>query len=460
MAIVGPSDAMKIPVKTDVLFRNHAAFVARFLSRLGVGCDELDDAVQEVFLVVHRNGGYTPGPATPTSYLASIAIRAAANHRRRGRKSRDRKADVTPDETSSPGQDPARSLETHESLEQLQEALDGLDPTLKATLVLAELEGENCTTIAAAFRVPVGTVYWRLHRARKAFKVALESRALARESRVHPGRRPLGQAVLGSILFGRSPAGQALQTGRGQRMSYDVATALARFHELLRAGANLPPWASGAVMAGAGAGLGLTSPAVLSVVAAIHLTGMGVAHVCADGPLARAGGGLPSATSTVVMASVAEPHTFERAIAAPAKAAEPLETPSSEAPATVEPPRSAPFERARLASPSPGQARVSPTPPPPDSSGANEVQEIQGIAAAERLLDASPADALVLVQSGDANFGAGYLAEERRYIGVIALFKLGRLDEARAQAAVFLKDYPDGPYSPRVQAATLRRAAR
>ena len=48
----------------------------------------------------------------------------------------------------------------------------------------------------------------------------------------------------------------------------------------------------------------------------------------------------------------------------------------------------------------------------------------------------------------------------RRYIGVVALFKLGRLDEARAQAAVFLKDYPDGPYSPRVQAATLRRAAR
>src|ERR1019366_8505466 len=33
---------MKIPMKTDELFRNHAAFVARFLSRLGVSSDELD----------------------------------------------------------------------------------------------------------------------------------------------------------------------------------------------------------------------------------------------------------------------------------------------------------------------------------------------------------------------------------------------------------------------------------
>src|SRR5580658_1699280 len=96
------------PVTTEDLFRAHAPFVARFLTRLGVCPSDLDDAVQEVFLVAHRNGGYLPGPATPTGYLASIAVRAAASYRRRGRKGLDRRSDVVPDEVSSAGLDPAR----------------------------------------------------------------------------------------------------------------------------------------------------------------------------------------------------------------------------------------------------------------------------------------------------------------------------------------------------------------
>ena len=65
--------------------------------------DELDDAVQEVFLVVHRNGGYEQGPATPRSYLASIAVRAASSYRRRGKARADRRAAVSPERVARRG---------------------------------------------------------------------------------------------------------------------------------------------------------------------------------------------------------------------------------------------------------------------------------------------------------------------------------------------------------------------
>jgi RNA polymerase sigma-70 factor (ECF subfamily) len=68
---------------SEELFKLHARFVARFLIRMGVRETDLDDLIQDVFLVVHRNGGYRPGSASPTTYLASIAIRARAAHRRK-----------------------------------------------------------------------------------------------------------------------------------------------------------------------------------------------------------------------------------------------------------------------------------------------------------------------------------------------------------------------------------------
>ncbi|MBC8072980.1 MAG: hypothetical protein IAG13_31950, partial [Deltaproteobacteria bacterium] len=64
------------------LFREHATFIARFVVRYGVDVADVDDVVQEVFLIAHAHGGYRPGPAKPTSWLAAIAVRVASSHRR------------------------------------------------------------------------------------------------------------------------------------------------------------------------------------------------------------------------------------------------------------------------------------------------------------------------------------------------------------------------------------------
>lgn len=158
------------------LFQQHASFVSRFLRRLGVTTEALDDAIQEVFLVVHRRGGFAPGPAEPTSYLAAIAMYVAADQRRRARAEAARFDEADVDEVAlASGADPAHHLETQDRLRIVRLALSKLDPALRMTLLLADGEGDTCVSIAVAMNVPVGTVYWRLSRARKKFHLALTS---------------------------------------------------------------------------------------------------------------------------------------------------------------------------------------------------------------------------------------------------------------------------------------------
>jgi RNA polymerase sigma-70 factor (ECF subfamily) len=172
-------------ISAGVLFRRHAAFVANFLVRLGVDRSEVDDVVQDVFMIAHRRGGYRPGAARPTTWLADIALRVNANRRRGQRRSRV-SADMGPVERAlDPARSPGEALQLRQSLDRVQEALEGLDEEKRAVFILFELEGESCDSIAAGLGVPVGTVYSRLHGARKQFAKA-HARLIARERRVRP----------------------------------------------------------------------------------------------------------------------------------------------------------------------------------------------------------------------------------------------------------------------------------
>jgi RNA polymerase sigma-70 factor, ECF subfamily len=165
------------------LFRDHAAFVANFLHRLGVGPGEVDDLVQEVFLVAHRRGGFIEdGRARPTTWLAEISIRVASVARRSRRRSREHPDHEAVADARSREVDPARAAETTEALDRVQSALDSLDAERRAIFILFELEGEPCQAIADAFQIPIGTVYSRLHKARKQFKEA-HARIAGRERR-------------------------------------------------------------------------------------------------------------------------------------------------------------------------------------------------------------------------------------------------------------------------------------
>ena len=163
---------------SETLFRRHGAFVARLLHRLGFEVPELDDLLQEVFLVAHRNDGYRAGPAKPTTYLASIAVKVAATHRRKRRtRSFVRSSDTLVSGATASEAGPERMADAREQLRTVQRILEGLDADRRAIFVLFELEGLACAEIAAAMGIPVGTVYSRLHTARAHIQDAIEREA-------------------------------------------------------------------------------------------------------------------------------------------------------------------------------------------------------------------------------------------------------------------------------------------
>ncbi|KYF49516.1 hypothetical protein BE04_37450 [Sorangium cellulosum] len=83
-----------------------------------------------------------------------------------------------------------------------------------------------------------------------------------------------------------------------------------------------------------------------------------------------------------------------------------------------------------------------------------------GDAGAQGALRAGDAGrALALLEEHAAEFRAGTLRQERMAARVFALCALGRIDEARAEAARFLRDAPRSPLAERVRAACPLAAA-
>jgi RNA polymerase sigma-70 factor (ECF subfamily) len=156
----------------EQLFRDHAAFVASFVVRLGVQPRDAADVVQEVFLIAHKKGGYVAGPAQPRTWLAAIAVRRASEYRR-SRHRREVPMEAPPD-TIDGARNPEQALEVREALDRVERALGSLDVDHRAAFLLFEVEGVSCAEIASSLEIPIGTVYSRLHHARERFQRAYE----------------------------------------------------------------------------------------------------------------------------------------------------------------------------------------------------------------------------------------------------------------------------------------------
>lgn len=153
------------------LYDAHFRTVWRILRRSSVPEASLDDAVQDVFLVVHRRRVEFDMSTSPKALLAGIALRVAADHRRSAR----RRGPVEPlseallDETPTPSE----SASTTDRLRLAQAALNTLDEPKRAVLILAELEGLTAPEIAQALETKLNTVYSRLRAARLEFSKAV-----------------------------------------------------------------------------------------------------------------------------------------------------------------------------------------------------------------------------------------------------------------------------------------------
>lgn len=160
----------------EQVYDAHADFVWRSLQRLGARPADLEDLAQEVFVTVHRKLTTFDGRSKLTTWLFGICLHLVQRHRRRAYL-RFEFLHAEPPERAD-WQTPEREYARAEAERRLEQLLRRLSPERRATFVLFEIEGTPCEEIAELMSVPLGTVYSRLHAARK-----LVTAAAARQAR-------------------------------------------------------------------------------------------------------------------------------------------------------------------------------------------------------------------------------------------------------------------------------------
>jgi len=163
----------------DQVYAEYFDLVYRSLRRLGVSAAALDDAAQDVFLVVHRRLGEFEARSSMRTWIYGIALRTAANYRRTA--ARRRTDPLPPDLPGQASHLPEALTEAAQAARLVQALLEGMDEDRRTVFVLAELEQLTAPEISALVGANLNTVYSRLRLARREFQGALAA---------HRARRP------------------------------------------------------------------------------------------------------------------------------------------------------------------------------------------------------------------------------------------------------------------------------
>jgi RNA polymerase sigma-70 factor (ECF subfamily) len=171
------------------LYEEHFEFVHRMARRFGVQEHCLEDATQDLFVVVHRRLETFEGRSSMKSWLYGITRRIAKDYRRRTQRKEQGKVSFENVKEVLPcgGQQPHAQLERSQAAWLLEYMLSSIEASRREVFVLAEIEEMSAPEIAKTLSLNVNTVYSRLRSARIAFEKAVarhQARATALEERV------------------------------------------------------------------------------------------------------------------------------------------------------------------------------------------------------------------------------------------------------------------------------------
>jgi len=158
------------------VYEAHFRYVWRCLRSLGVRDSQLDDALQDVFLVVQRKLADFDGGAELRTWLYAIALRIARKYRERRQRE---PASLDEPSDPAPGPEPALTgsaegaLLSNERLALAHAILATLSDDQREVFVLARVEQMSAPEIASVIGIPLNTVYSRLRAARLAFEAEI-----------------------------------------------------------------------------------------------------------------------------------------------------------------------------------------------------------------------------------------------------------------------------------------------
>lgn len=209
------SEPRGLPPGFRELYAEHYDFVWRCALRLGAPRADVEDLVQETFVIALRR--YDPealaGRARASTWLFAILHNVLRNHARGERRRRARldKIALISDEHAR------EHADTSLGVRLLDEFLTELDAEHRSVFVLSELEGMRGPEIARALGLNANTARSRLRTARQAFRARFEHEgeplvAAAGEVRAPTAARARTLAVLAvpAKLLGWASAGSLL----------------------------------------------------------------------------------------------------------------------------------------------------------------------------------------------------------------------------------------------------------
>ena len=151
------------------LVQRQSRFVFRIAYAVLLNAPDAEDAVQETFLKLYRNGGWR-NVANEKAFLARVAWRIAVDRRpkRQEQVSLDAVQDGGPIiEVRSDDPGPEQTLIAADQHSRLHALIDALPEDLRVPLVLSANDELNSREIGKIPGVPEGTVRTRLQRARQ-----------------------------------------------------------------------------------------------------------------------------------------------------------------------------------------------------------------------------------------------------------------------------------------------------
>jgi RNA polymerase sigma-70 factor (ECF subfamily) len=151
------------------LYDRYHETIRRFVARATSDAEDVDDLVHATFLAAAKSAAQYDGRASCRPWLIGIAVQLLRRRRRAFARLLAFLSSFRSARTATV--DPRPVLTARGDIER---ALLRISDNKRVTLLMAEVEEMSCADIAAALGIPIGTVWTRLHAARRELRRALE----------------------------------------------------------------------------------------------------------------------------------------------------------------------------------------------------------------------------------------------------------------------------------------------
>ncbi len=156
----------------QAVYETYFDFVWASAHRFGIEPPEMEDLVQDVFIVIHSRVHTLQNPQALRSWIYGIVRRTASNYRRaKSTHARPSSHDSSRDE--SPDPTPLEQTERNAKRELLVSLLNQLDEPKREIFALVEIHELSVPEAAELLGIPLNTAYSRLRAARQGVEVAV-----------------------------------------------------------------------------------------------------------------------------------------------------------------------------------------------------------------------------------------------------------------------------------------------